>query len=352
MVLRLIVENDMLSHLRANLLLLVLTVALGSIVYPGILLLVGQTVFHDNADGSIVYDKAGKPIGSRLIAQPFTGEGFFRPRPSAASYNAAASGASNWGANNYLLRDRVARILGPIVRYQSSSRKGELVGSDVESWFQQDQYQGQPGIVAQWAGAHPTLAANWAKADPMNGEYVKAWQNDHPDEVAQWKKDNPDNSEPKPEDLAVVFFTSFSKSFPGTFPSAIESVAEDAKTGKKIEPVKQGSDIQSIFFDMWRQEHADADLEPVPADMVMASGSGLDPHITLKNAFYQLDRVAAKRAADMQRDPAQVRKEIEDLLRRNVTAPLEGLVGVDLVNVLEINLALRDLYESKAQAGN
>ena len=46
----------------------------------------------------------------------------------------------------------------------------------------------------------------------------------------------------------------------------------------------------------------DADLEPVPADMVMASGSGLDPHITLKNALYQLDRVAAKWAADTNRN--------------------------------------------------
>lgn len=334
----------MLSHLRANVMLLVLTVALCCVVYPAFLLVIGQTVFHDKAEGSLVYDKAGKPIGSRLIAQPFTGEGYFQPRPSAASYNAAASGASNWGANNYLLRDRVARVLGPIVKYQSGPKQGELVGPDVESWFQQDQYQGQPGIVGQWAGAHSTLAANWAKADPMNGEYVKAWASEHAAEVEQWKKEN-NNPEPKPEDLAVVFFTSYSKSFPGTFPGAVESATEDGKTEKKIEPLRQGSDIRSIFFDMWRQEHADADLEPVPGDMVMASGSGLDPHITLKNALYQLDRVAAKRAADTQRDPAQVRKEIEDLLRKNATAPLGGLVGVDLVNVLEVNLALRDLYE-------
>lgn len=336
----------MLSHLRANLLLLLLTVVLCCVVYPGILLGIGQTVFHDKAEGSLLYDKGGKPIGSRLIAQPFSGEGYFQPRPSAVSYNAAASGASNWGANNYLLRERVARQLGPIVNY-SGARKGQPVGPDIETWFQQDQFDGKPGIVAQWAAAHSSVAANWVKADPLNGAYVTAWADEHSEEVAQWKKEN-NNPESKPEDLAIVFFTSFSNSNPGMFPSAVESAAEEGKTEKKIAPVKEGSDIQGIFFDMWRQEHADADLEPVPADMVMSSGSGLDPHITLKNALYQLDRVAAKRAAETKRDAAQVRQEIETLLQQKREAPLGGLVGVDLVNVLEVNLALHEKYEGGA----
>ena len=68
-----------------------------------------------------------------------------------------------------------------------------------------------------------------------------------------------------------------------------------------MEPVKEGSDIQSIFFDMWRQEHPDVDLQDVPGDLVTASASGLDPHITLQNAEYQLDRVASKWAADLKR---------------------------------------------------
>jgi K+-transporting ATPase ATPase C chain len=337
----------MLSHLRANLLLLVLTVVLCSIVYPAILLLIGQTVFHDKAEGSLVFDKDGQPIGSRLIAQPFSGEGYFQPRPSAASYNAAGSSATNWGANNYLLRERVARQLGPIVKY-AGARKGQPVGPDVETWFQQDQYLGNPGIVAQWAAAHSTIASNWAK-DPLNGAYVTAWAGDHADEVAQWKKDN-NNPELKPEELppaiAGIFFASFSKEHPGTFPSAVDVAAEDGKTEKKIEPVKEGTDIQGIFFDMWRQEHPKAELESVPADMVMASGSGLDPHITLKNAMYQLDRVAAKRAADTNKDVSQVRQEIEALVQQKTEAPLGGLVGVDLVNVLEVNLALREKYEA------
>ena len=96
---------------------------------------------------------------------------------------------------------------------------------------------------------------------------------------------------------------------------------------------------------MWRQEHANADLEPVPADMVMASGSGLDPHITLKNALFQLDRVAAKWAAERHVRSEVVRAEIEAILRQKAEAPLGGLVGVQIVNVLEVNLALKDRFE-------
>ena len=334
----------MTAHLRANLWLLVLTVLLCSVLYPLVLLGIGQTVFRDKAEGSLLKDAQGKPIGSRLIAQPFTGDQYFQPRPSAASYNAAASGATNWSASNYLLRDRVARQLGPIVKYGGGPKKGQPVGPDVEAWFQKDQFGGNPGIVAQWADAHNTLAQNWVKADKLNAEYVTTWASAHKAEVDQWVKDNPDTPEPKPEDLAVIFFKSFSATHPGTFPAAV------GEKEKHIEPVREGTDIQGTFFDMWLQEHPDAALEPVPADMVMASGSGLDPHITLKSALYQLDRVAGKWAELTKRDQAQVRKEIEGMLSDRAEAPLGGLVGVKLVNVLEINLALRDRYEKDQRA--
>ena len=125
------------SHLRANLWLFGLSLLLCCVIYPGLLLGIGQVAFPTQAEGSLVFDRDGKPIGSRLIAQPFTADEYFQPRPSAVSYNAAASGASNWGANNPLLRDRVARQLGPIVRYRSGSKAHQLVGPDIEQWFQQ-----------------------------------------------------------------------------------------------------------------------------------------------------------------------------------------------------------------------
>jgi K+-transporting ATPase ATPase C chain len=323
----------MLAHLRANLWLLVLICC---VAYPAILLGIGQTVFKDQANGSLLRGADGKPVGSRLIAQPFTSDEFFQPRPSAVSYNAAASGATNWGASNYLLRDRVARQLGPIVKYKN----GKPVGPDIETWFQKDQSQGQPGLVAQWAQAHNGLAASWVKADKLNADYVVAWQRQHPIEVGAWLKQNPATPEPKPEELAVPFFESFSKSFPGKVPSAVETKAAGGKTEKRIEPVKEGADIQAIFFDMWRQEHPQAELQPVPADLVTASGSGLDPHITLDNAHYQLDRVAAKWAEKTKRGEVEIRKEIDTLLQQKAEAPLGGLAGVKLVNVLEVNLAL------------
>ena len=154
------------AHLRANLWLLSLTVLLCSVLYPLVLLGIGQTVFHEKAQGSLIRDAKGNAIGSRLIAQPFTAEEYFQPRPSAASYNAAASGASNWGASNYLLRDRVARQLGPVVKYRSGPKKGQAVGPDIESWFQKDQIDGKPGIVAQWAALHPAVAENCGQIRP------------------------------------------------------------------------------------------------------------------------------------------------------------------------------------------
>ena len=127
------------GHLRANLWLLGLTLLLCCVLYPLTLWAIGQTpLFHDNAEGSLVYDKDGKVVGSLLIAQPFANDEHFWPRPSATSpygYNAAASSASNWGASQPLLRDRVARALGPIVVYASGPKKGQLVGPDIDSWF-------------------------------------------------------------------------------------------------------------------------------------------------------------------------------------------------------------------------
>lgn len=75
----------------------------------------------------------------------------------------------------------------------------------------------------------------------------------------------------------------------------------------------------------------------IPADLVTASGGGLDPHISPKAAFIQIPRIANERHLER----TALRKLVED----HVEAPLLGLFGPGRVNVLKLNLALDDLYK-------
>jgi K+-transporting ATPase ATPase C chain len=207
---------------------------------------IGQTLFSFQANGSIVNGPDGAPVGSVLIAQPFTKDEYFQPRPSAASYNAAASSSSSLAASNYALRARVANALGPIVKYKSGPKAGQLVAPDIEAWFQQDHYQGNASIVAQWADAHNSLAQAWVSADPSHTQHVNDWTETHAGVVAQFVKDNPGTPQPQAADLAIVFFETFSRENPGRFPSAVTKTGADGKSTTTIEPVREGTDIQSI----------------------------------------------------------------------------------------------------------
>src|ERR1700722_2085643 len=336
--------TTMKNNLVKSLWLLGLTVVICCLIYPLAVWAIGQTFFPFSANGSMVNGPDGKPVGSLLIAQPFTKDEYFQPRPSAASYDASAGTSSALSASNYMLRYRVAQQLGPIVKYKSGPKAGQLVAPDIEAWFQQDSFGGQPHIVAQWADAHNAAAQAWVNADPTHDKYIQEWGKTHTKEVQQFIKDNPAIPEPKSADLAMVFFERFSQENPGKFPSAVTTQLPGGKSQTAIQPVKDGSDIQSNFFDMWRQDHADADLQDVPGDMVTASGSGLDPHITMQNAEYQLDRVASKWATDTKRDPGQVRVEIQQILQADAFAPMSGFVGEQMINVLQVNLELTKRY--------
>src|SRR6266481_9073823 len=247
------------NHIVKSLWLLSATVVICCLIYPLAVWAIGQTFFPFTANGSIVAGPDGKPAGSLQIAQPFTKDEYFWPRPSAASYDGSASASSALSASNYMLRYRVAQQLGPIVKYKSGPKAGQLVAPDIEAWFQQDIFGGQPHIVAQRAGAHNGAAQAWVNADPTHDKYIQDWGKTHTKEVQQFIKDNPGTPEPKSPDLAMVFFESFSKENPGKFPSTVTTQLPNGKSQTAIAPVKEGSDIQSNFFDMWRQDHADAE---------------------------------------------------------------------------------------------
>lgn len=94
-------------------LFLLLTVVTG-LLYPATVTIVGQGLFPEQAQGSMIHREHGPAVGSRLIGQAFTDPGHFWSRPSATGptpYNAANSAGSNLGPLNPALIDAVkARV--------------------------------------------------------------------------------------------------------------------------------------------------------------------------------------------------------------------------------------------------
>jgi K+-transporting ATPase ATPase C chain len=166
-------------------------------VYPLVVFGISQTFFRGKANGSLIVDANGMVHGSKLLAQGFTADKYFHPRPSAAGngYDAASSSGSNLGPTSQKLNDAIK------------------------------------------------------------------------DRVAAYRKEN-----------------------------------------------------------------GLSETEPVPADAVTASGSGLDPQISLRNAELQTPRVAKARGLS--------EEKVRELVQQNTDGRDLGVLGDPGVNVLELNLAL------------
>jgi K+-transporting ATPase ATPase C chain len=166
-------------------------------LYPLVVFGIAQALFRDKANGSLIVDQDGTVRGSKLLAQGFTADKYFHPRPSAAGngYDAASSGGSNLGPTSQKLNDAIKDRIGA-----------------------------------------------------------------------------------------------------------------------------------------YRKENGLSENDSIPADAVTASGSGLDPHISLRNAELQTPRVAKARGLS--------EEKIRELVQQNTDGRNLGVLGDPGVNVLELNLAL------------
>jgi potassium-transporting ATPase KdpC subunit len=186
----------LLAQIRPTIVSFILLTVLTGVIYPLVVTGIAQTLFHKQAEGSLIVSGDGKILGSTLIGQNFDDPKYFWGRISATSpvYNASSSSGSNLGPLNPALLDEV---------------KGR---------------------------------------------------------IAALKAADPDNN------------------------------------------------------------------DPVPVDLVTSSGSGLDPHISLAAANYQLARVARVRQLST--------GAVKQILDQNTQGRFLGLLGEPVVNVLQVNLAL------------
>jgi K+-transporting ATPase ATPase C chain len=117
-------------------------------------------------------------------------------------------------------------------------------------------------------------------------------------------------------------------------PSATSPFAYNAgaSSGSNLSPTNPAL-IQSVQDRVDALRAADpSNRAPVPVDLVTASGSGLDPHISPAAALYQLPRVARERKVDPQ--------VVQQLIDQHTQGRFLGVLGEPRVNVLALNLAL------------
>lgn len=117
-------------------------------------------------------------------------------------------------------------------------------------------------------------------------------------------------------------------------PSAAGNGYDAANSGgSNLGPTSQKlKDAIKDRIDAYRKENGFSADQDVPADAVTASGSGLDPHISPRNAEFQIPRVARARGVSEER--------VRELIGQNTDGRDLGILGDLGVNVLQLNLAL------------
>lgn len=139
-------------------------------------------------------------------------------------------------------------------------------------------------------------------------------------------------------DGALIGFENIGQAFesPDYFWGRPSAVAYDASaTGGSNRGPSNPDFLQLVQsrIDTLLKYHPGIGPEDIPPDMVTASGSGLDPHISKTGALMQVQRIAAGRRMS--------EEKVRELIEAHTRRPLLGILGPgDIVNVLKLNLAL------------
>ncbi|MEU7823185.1 potassium-transporting ATPase subunit C [Catellatospora sp. NPDC049133] len=282
------------QHLAALRAVLLFTVVLG-LAYPLVVTGVAQLPgLRGHANGSVV-EVNGKPVGSSLIGQSFTdADGnpvakYFQSRPSASGYDPDATAASNLGPES------IEDTLGDPA-LDPNSEEGD--GSKQALLTQVCARSKAVGELEGVSGARPYCTSDGVGAvlrvfytGGLSGKVTRA--------------------------------VSVNQACPATpFIATYQGV--------NVECAKFGEDYSKGVLVPVRGDAPQA--SPVPADAVTASGSSLDPHISVEYAKLQAKRVAAARGLPVEK--------VDALIDEHTTGRVLGFIGEPGVNVLELNLAL------------
>jgi potassium-transporting ATPase KdpC subunit len=123
-------------------------------------------------------------------------------------------------------------------------------------------------------------------------------------------------------------------------PSALEKPYDAGNSGGSNSAPSNNKFLEGVAarIDKVRRENGVKPTASIPADMVLASGSGLDPDITLEAAMIQVKRVAQARGLP--------EETVQGIVQRLVEEPLFGFIGQERINVFRLNLVLDSLHVS------
>jgi potassium-transporting ATPase KdpC subunit len=100
------------------------------------------------------------------------------------------------------------------------------------------------------------------------------------------------------------------------------------------------------YAELFRKENGLSPNTPLPADIITASGSGLDPDISVEAALLQVNRVVAARQALGGRNAQITVDRVRALIAQYTEGRDLGILGEPRVNVLELNLTLDSIYSA------